>query len=50
MCIWGDNIKTDIRGNSFIYRLNFSLQQGQSGIFFGNINEFICTDAPDGHL
>jgi hypothetical protein len=40
MFIWVDNIKRDIRKTSFIYRLNFSLQQGQSGIF-GNVYEFI---------
>jgi hypothetical protein len=40
MFIWVDNIKMDIRGTSFVFRLNFPLQQGQSGIF-GKVIEVI---------
>ena len=40
ICICDDNIKMDIKETSFVYRLNSSLQQGQSG-FLRNINEVI---------
>ena len=32
MCFWDDIIKMDVNETSFVFRLNYSLQQGQSGI------------------
>jgi len=40
MRIWYDNIKMDIKETRLVFKLNSSLQHGQSGIF-GKINEVI---------
>ena len=42
MRLWDDNIKMDIKETSFVFRLNYSLQQGTKRIFFfGKGNEVI---------
>ena len=40
MCLWDCNIKMDIKGTSFVFRLNSSLQHEQRRIF-GKANEVI---------
>ncbi len=40
MRLWDDNIKMDIKGSSFVFRLNSSLQHGAKRDF-GKVNEVI---------
>jgi hypothetical protein len=40
MRVWYDNIKMDIKETRLVFKLNSSLQHGQSGIF-GKVNEVI---------
>ncbi len=40
MCLWEGNFKMDIKGSSFVFRLNYSLQHGTKRDF-GKANEVI---------
>ena len=45
MCFWNDIIKMDVNETSFVFRLNYSLQQGQSGIFEKIMRVFCKTNS-----
>ena len=45
MRLWDDIIKMDVNEITFVFRLNYSLQQGQSGIFEKIMRVFCKTNS-----